>query len=87
VQGTSADIIKVAMVRLHQEMERQRLRSKMLLQIHDELIFEVLDEEVEQMKSLVSRLMPQALKLSVPLKVDIKIGDNWGDMRQVTAAS
>ncbi len=87
VQGTSADIIKVAMVRLHQQMVRQRLRSKMLLQIHDELIFEVPDDEVQQMTSLVSRLMPQALKLAVPLKVDIKIGDNWGDMRQVTAAS
>ena len=87
VQGTSADIIKVAMVSLHQEMMRRRLKSKMLLQIHDELIFEVPDDEVEQMTSLVSRLMPQALKLSVPLKVDIKIGDNWGDMRQVTVAS
>ena len=87
VQGTSADIIKVAMVSLHQEMIRQRLKSKMLLQIHDELIFEVPDDEVEQMTSLVGELMPRALKLSVPIKVDIKIGNNWGDMSQTTTAS
>jgi DNA polymerase I len=80
VQGSSADIIKVAMLDLHREMERRRLKSKMLLQIHDELVFEVPEEEVAEMKSLVAELMPRAIDLSVPLKIDIKIGRNWGEM-------
>lgn len=80
VQGTSADIIKIAMVNLHREMGENRLRSKMILQVHDELLFEVPPEEIEAMKELVGRIMPQALKLSVPLKIDIKLGKNWGEM-------
>ena len=80
VQGTSADIIKIAMVNLHREMERQNLRTKMTLQVHDELLFEVPPEEVETMKELVAEIMPQALKLSVPLKIDIKLGKNWAEM-------
>ncbi|MCJ7790906.1 MAG: DNA polymerase, partial [Dehalococcoidia bacterium] len=65
---------------LHREMERRNLKSKMLLQIHDELLFEVAEEEVEEMKSLVSELMPRAVELRVPLKIDIKLGRNWGEM-------
>jgi len=80
VQGTSADIIKVAMINLHREMERRNLRSKMLLQIHDDLLFEVPEAEVEEMKSLVGELMPRAVELCVPLKIDIKLGRNWGEM-------
>lgn len=80
VQGTSADIIKVAMVNLHREVNQQGLRSKMLLQVHDELIFEVPQEEMNIMQELVTRVMSTALTLSVPLKVDIKSGNNWGEM-------
>jgi len=80
VQGTSADIIKVAMIDLHREMERRGLKSKMLLQIHDDLLFEVPEPEVEDMKTLVGDLMPRAVELSVPLKIDIKVGRNWGEM-------
>jgi len=80
VQGTSADIIKIAMVELHHEMEKRELRSKMILQVHDELVFEIPPEELDLMKGLVSKIMPDALKLSVPLKIDIKIGKNWGEM-------
>jgi DNA polymerase-1 len=80
VQGTSADIIKIAMVNLHREMEKRNLRTKMTLQVHDELLFEVPPEEVETMKGLVAEIMPQALKLSVPLKIDIKLGKNWAEM-------
>jgi DNA polymerase-1 len=80
VQGTSADIIKVAMVKLDREMTRQQLKSKLLLQVHDELIFEVPEEELDVMKKLVPQIMSTALELSIPLKVDIKIGDNWGQM-------
>ncbi len=80
VQGTSADIIKIAMINIYREMEQRNLKSKMLLQIHDELIFEVPEDELEEMKSLVSELMPQAMELCVPLKIDIKLGKNWGEM-------
>ena len=80
VQGTSADIIKVAMINLDREMARLKVRSKLLLQVHDELIFEVPDDELEIMRELVTRLMSTALKLSLPLKVDIKTGSNWGEM-------
>jgi len=80
VQGSSADIIKVAMINLHREMRERNVKSKMLLQIHDELLFEVPEGEVEEIKSLVAKLMPQAIELCVPLKIDIKIGKNWGEM-------
>ena len=80
VQGTSADIIKVAMINLYREMEKRQLKSKMLLQVHDELIFEVPRDEIEEMRQLVPEIMSTALKLGVPLKVDIKTGANWGEM-------
>jgi DNA polymerase-1 len=83
VQGSSADIIKIAMINLHREMERRNLKSKMLLQIHDELLFEVSEEEVEEMKSLVTELMPRAVELRVPVKIDIKLGRNWGEMGEM----
>jgi DNA polymerase-1 len=85
VQGTSADIIKVAMVNLYREMVKRRLKSKMLLQVHDELIFEVPQEEMEIMRRLVPQVMSTALVLSVPLKVDIKAGSNWGEMEKEDA--
>ena len=80
VQGTSADIIKVAMINLHREMQKRQLKSKMLLQVHDELIFEVPEVETEEMRQLVPETMSTAVELSVPLKVDIKTGNNWGEM-------
>jgi DNA polymerase-1 len=80
VQGTSADIIKVAMINLDREISRQKLKSKMLLQVHDELIFEVPQEEMGIMRELVPEVMSTALAFSVPLKVDVKTGTNWGEM-------
>ncbi|MBA7692821.1 DNA polymerase I [subsurface metagenome] len=80
VQGTSADIIKVAMINLYREMVKRQLKSKLLLQVHDELVFEVPQEELETMCQLVPQVMSTALALSVPLKVDIKTGNNWGEM-------
>jgi DNA polymerase-1 len=80
VQGSSADIIKIAMINLHREMEKRNLKSKMLLQIHDELLFEVPEEEVGEMKSLVVELMSRAFELCVPVRIDIKLGRNWGEM-------
>ena len=85
IQGTAADIVKLAMLRVHRAIEKQELRSKMLLQVHDELIFEVPKDELEAMSRLLLEEMPRALDthnpLIVPLEVDIKTGLNWGDMR------
>ena len=61
-------------------MKKQNFRGKMLLQIHDELVFEVPSEETESVKELVSRIMPNALELRVPLKIDLKCGKNWAEM-------
>jgi DNA polymerase-1 len=80
VQGTSADIIKVAMVRLQKAMDERQLKSRMILQVHDELLFEVPPEELEEIKALVREIMPHALELSIPVKVDMKVGRNWGEM-------
>jgi len=80
IQGTAADIIKIAMVRINREMKQRRLNSKMILQVHDELVFEVEPNELEGMKPLVKELMENALPMSVPLKVDVKVGKNWNEM-------
>ncbi|MEN8613941.1 DNA polymerase I [Dehalogenimonas sp. THU2] len=80
VQGTSADIIKVAMLHVRREMIERKLKSRLLLQVHDELIFEVPQNELMFMSELASRLMSGAVKLAVPLKVDLKYGVNWGEM-------
>jgi DNA polymerase-1 len=82
VQGTSADIIKKAMINLHREMLQRRLQSKMLLQVHDELVFEVPENEMAEMRVLVPEMMVNAIKLSIPLKVDTKTGKNWGEMEK-----
>jgi DNA polymerase-1 len=81
VQGTSADIIKVAMINLYGEMEKRKLKSKMLLQVHDELVFEVPEAEMDIMREIVPDIMDAAVKLDVPLKVDTKSGKNWGEMK------
>ena len=81
VQGTSADIIKVAMINLYRQMKESKLKSKMLLQVHDELVFEVPDTEMETIRRLVPEVMSSAVKLAIPLKVDIKEGKNWGEMK------
>jgi len=80
VQGTSADIIKIAMLHVIREMTQRKLQSRLLLQVHDELIFEVPQHELIFMSELAPRLLAAAIKLSVPLKVDMKYGANWGEM-------
>jgi DNA polymerase-1 len=80
IQGTAADIMKLAMIRVHNRLEEDGLRSKMLLQVHDELVFEVPKEELEAIKEVVYDEMPAALELDVSLKVDVKWGNTWGDM-------
>jgi len=80
IQGTAADIMKLAMIRVHRRLAEESLRAKMLLQVHDELVFEVPQEEMETLKDLVFDEMPAAMDLDVTLKVDAKWGETWGDM-------
>ena len=80
IQGTAADAIKVAMVRLQRRIDELGLRTMMILQVHDELIFEAPNDEIEQVRELVLEIMPTVLDLSVPLDVEIKTGASWGDM-------
>lgn len=80
VQGTSADIIKVAMIQIHLRMQQQGLRSKMTLQVHDELIIETVQEELSEVEAMLRGIMPTAVRLDVPVKVDLKSGRNWGEM-------
>ena len=80
IQGTAADIIKIAMVRIQERLDQMALRSMMILQVHDELIFEVPLPELEQMKAIVMELMPSAMVLAAPFEVELKTGDRWGDM-------
>jgi DNA polymerase-1 len=77
IQGSQADIIKLAMLEIDRQLKQKNKKSYMILQIHDELIFEVPNEEVEEMKSLVKEAMENIIKLKVPLIVDIHIGKNW----------
>ena len=77
VQGTSADLIKRAMIHIHRRLGAEKLRAKMILQVHDELVFEVPKEELDHVKALVVAEMEGALKLSVPVKVDVGVGANW----------
>ncbi len=77
IQGSAADIIKCAMVQMAQRMEAEGVQSRMLLQVHDELVFEVPPAEIELMKKLVTETMESAVQLNVPLKVDVSMGSNW----------
>lgn len=79
IQGSAADIIKAAMIEIHRSIKQQGLRSRMIIQVHDELVFEVYKPELEAMKSLVKQKMESAVKLQVPLQVEIGVGDNWLD--------
>lgn len=77
IQGTAADLIKVAMIRIHRKLKEMGLETRMILQVHDELVFEVPKGELERVPDLIREEMEGALKLSVPIKVDIGIGQNW----------
>jgi len=80
VQGTASDIIKVAMIQIQQKINNLGLKTKMILQVHDELVFEVPQSELMEIRGIVQEMMPNAIKLTIPVKVDIKIGANWGEM-------
>ena len=77
IQGSAADIIKIAMIRVHEKFKEQSLKSKMLLQVHDELVFDVHKSEKDIVKTIVKDTMESAVKLLVPLKIDLEFGKNW----------
>jgi DNA polymerase-1 len=81
LQGTAADMIKIAMIRIRERLRTHRLESKMTLQVHDELLFDVPDGEVETMRSLVKEEMENVIELKVPIVVDVGIGQNWRDLK------
>ncbi len=80
LQGTAADLIKLAMIRIDEDLRARKLQSRMLLQVHDDLLFEVPHSEVEIMRALVREKMETAYALKVPLLVEMGVGPNWRDV-------
>ena len=81
IQGTAADIIKIAMVNVQKMLEQVGYKSRILLQVHDELLLEVTEAEREEVGALVKQTMESAVKLSVPLIADVNYGVNWADAK------
>ena len=77
IQGSAADIIKIAMIHIHKKLEEGNYKSKMLLQVHDELVFDIYKPELEELKTMIKTEMENAYKLSVPLDVELGVGNNW----------
>ena len=81
IQGSAADIIKLAMVKVYNRLKKENLKSEMILQVHDELILNVKENELEVVKALVKEEMENVLKISVTLEVDTNIGNTWYDAK------
>jgi len=79
MQGTAADLIKLAMIQVQQSLEQKQLRSRLVLQVHDELVLEVPEDEIETIRGLLPEKMETVAKLRVPLIVDVGVGDNWDE--------
>ena len=79
LQGTAADIIKVAMIRIQKRIEEGRYSTRMIMQVHDELVFEIPEEELSTMVPLVRNEMEAVMELTVPLKVSVSTGNNWAE--------
>ena len=77
IQGSAADIIKIAMINIHKRLKAEKLQSKMLLQVHDELVFDAYKPELDQLKEIIKHEMENAFILAVPLVVDMGTGENW----------
>jgi DNA polymerase-1 len=77
IQGSAADMIKIAMIRIHQDIIDQKLDSKMTMQVHDELVFDVPKSETEIMKRIIEDRMKNAIKMKVPILVEVGEGNNW----------
>jgi DNA polymerase-1 len=81
LQGTAADLIKLAMIAIDRRLAEQKLRSRMVLQVHDELLFEVPEDETEVITKLVKEEMENVIQLSVPIEADLAFGENWRDVK------
>ena len=79
IQGSAADMIKIAMINIHKELQKRKVKTKMVLQVHDELLFDAHKDEVDELKPVIKKLMESALPLNVPVIVDIGTGNNWLD--------
>jgi DNA polymerase-1 len=77
IQGSAADIIKIAMINIHKKLTTENWKSKMLLQVHDELVFDVHHTELEKIQPMIKQEMENAIQLAVPLEVEMGIGKNW----------
>ncbi len=82
IQGSCADLIKSAMIKIYQELKKQRLRTRLILQIHDELVFDVPEEELKKVVEIIKANMENALNLNIPLQVNLKVGRNWAEMQE-----
>jgi DNA polymerase-1 len=82
IQGSAADLIKLAMINVHRRLLHEKSAARMLLQIHDELVFEVPSDELHGLAQIVVDEMSHVMDLTVPLKVDLKSGDNWADCQE-----
>jgi len=80
IQGSAADLIKIAMIRIDETLQDQNLRTAMLLSVHDELVFEVPPQELDQVKELIRSIMEGVWDLKVPLKVNVGWGENWAEI-------
>ena len=81
IQGTAADIIKLAMIRAYRMIQDAGLKSRILLQVHDELVLEVVESELEKVKDILKEAMEQVVHLKVPLSIDINLGKNWAEAK------
>ena len=81
IQGTAADIIKIAMINVYKRLKRENLKSRLLLQIHDELLIEALDNEIVRVKQIMEEEMVNAVKLKVALQIDMHEGNSWFDAK------
>jgi DNA polymerase I len=79
IQGTAADMIKLAMIKIHKELQKRKAKTKMVLQVHDELLFDAHKDEVDELTPVIKSMMENALPLKVPVVVDVGVGDNWLD--------
>lgn len=79
IQGTAADMIKLAMIKIHRELEKKNYKTKMVLQVHDELVFDAYKSEINELKPMIKKLMEEAFPLKVPVVADIGVGENWLD--------
>jgi DNA polymerase-1 len=77
IQGTAADIIKIAMINVNMELKEKKLKSRLILQIHDELLIETAIDEIEEVREILTRQMMTAAELKVPLAIDVEQGDTW----------